>query len=236
MSAPYCLTIAGFDPSGGAGLNGDIKTWDRLGIVGLSVCTSITIQSENIFNGVEWTPIDIINKQLLLLLQQYHITHIKIGLIQNQEVLDTVLTLISNNAPEAFVIWDPILKASAGFDFEHFHENELSFLKYVQLITPNESEYNLLSLSNFTGFILKTGGASSPDSLIQNKTLIHRFDTKEAKGDKHGTGCVYSAAILAFLAKGFQLNKAISMAKSYVSEYISTHHSLLGIHSKVASI
>ena len=227
----YCLTIAGFDPSGGAGLNADIKVFNRFKVHGLSVCSAITIQSEDVFESVEWISVEVILRQLKLLLSQYDVGFVKIGLIQNQTVLAEIVNCLKQANPAVFILWDPILKASAGFDFDHFKQGcSAGVFRYIDLITPNHEEYSALGLSKSSPFdILKTGGRTNADVLITDAEDI-TFETKAVVGDKHGTGCVLSAVIVAHLANGGDLPIAIRAAKDYVATFITSDLSLLGFH------
>src|ERR1700729_4382873 len=106
---PYVLSIAGFDPSGGAGILADIKTFEAQQTLGLGVCSALTYQTENTFEGVTWVNKDTIIKQLAPLLKAYSIDYVKIGLIENMEVLNSIIDYLLGKNPSMRIIWDPIL-------------------------------------------------------------------------------------------------------------------------------
>src|SRR5436190_9108916 len=93
------ISIAGFDPSGGAGILADVKTFESLGVYGFGVCSAITLQTENEFKGVAWIPLHQIELQLDTLLQRYEVEFLKIGLIQSLEVLDQLVQAIIKKYP-----------------------------------------------------------------------------------------------------------------------------------------
>ncbi len=238
----YVLTIAGFDPCNGAGLTADVKTFEAQGVYGLSVCTAVTIQHESDFKGVEWVKQETILQQLAILKEKYIFQYIKIGLIENLSVMNAVVDDLINYNPNIKIIWDPILKASAGFRFHGKFERELftKVAKKCYLITPNQREWAQLFgprietdiATKFTNVLLKGGharGELSTDTLFQ-KGEVTRFSNLRIDGSKHGTGCVLSAGIVAQLATGNSLNSACEQAKKYVTKFIKSTENLLGKH------
>jgi len=242
---PYILSIAGFDPSGGAGILADIKTFEAQITLGLGVCSALTYQTENTFEGVTWVDEETIIKQIAPLLKAYTIDYVKIGLIENMKVLNSIINYLLSKNPLVHIIWDPILSASAGFDFHTIiPENELIVLaKKIYLITPNLKEIKQLfpslspeeaafSLSKSCAVFLKGGHTNdntSNDVLFSGgeKTV---YESARLTYDKHGTGCVLSASITALLAKGLPLEEACGKAKEYTGNFISSNSTLLGYH------
>lgn len=243
---PYALSIAGFDPSGGAGLTADTKTFEALKVQGLSVCTAITYQHEAAFAGVDWLGIDQLEKQLDVLLRKYPVPFIKVGLVQNMDTLLQLLVLVQRLSPETKLIWDPILKASAGFTFhEGVKEAQLQELcRYLYLITPNWQELQQLilgvppteaaaELSHYCQVLLKGGhneGKPGYDYLYANGEVKSFRPKQEVPQGKHGSGCVLSAAITALLAQGYPLHKACRKAKDYTTRFLNSNNTLLGYH------
>ena len=141
----FALTIAGFDPSGGAGLLADIKTFEANQVYGLGVCTALTVQHENRFDSVQWVESELIIKQAKILFEKYSIQYVKIGLVKSLDDLSKIITALLTWNPDITIIWDPILKASAGFNFH----DEIStitlktILKHIYVLTPNLPEANL---------------------------------------------------------------------------------------------
>ena len=243
---PYVLSIAGFDPSGGAGIAADIKTFEQHKVCGLSVVTSVTYQHESYFEGVKWLSIEEIRQQLDVLKLQYQPHCIKIGLVESFERLVQILQWIKWNWPEAFVIWDPILTASAGFPFHNPQQAELQKLipGYINLITPNIPEYNQLFgeqkaqqvVDEYNCGLLLKGGHSTTDHvtdyLYQPEESKTEITSQKVSGDwqKHGTGCVLSAAIGAQMANDVPLSEACKKAHFYVKQFIASDEGLLGFH------
>ena len=244
---PFVLSIAGFDPSAGAGVLADIKTLEANQVYGLGVCTALTFQHESQFDGVSWISLKEIERQLEVLYQKYTIAVVKIGLVENIATLSGIVDAVLRANPSSKIIFDPILKASAGFDFhDSMTLDSLALvLQQVYLITPNIPELNRLVLGNAPSeekalqlaascsVYLKGGHnttATAEDVLFENG-LVSFFDSPRIEnGEKHGSGCVLSSAIAAGLAKGYDLHKACSDAKTYINHFLSSSPTLLGSH------
>lgn len=234
---PYCLSIAGFDPSAGAGVLADIKTFEQHKVYGLGVTSALTYQNDSSFDGVRWCPENEIMSQIIPL-QKYNIKAIKIGLIENISVLELLLDQLKIIFPLAFIIWDPILKASAGFEFHNNSQIPTEILSNIDLITPNLDEFNQLGFQNGLpdcAVLLKGGHAETnkgTDVLyFQNKQFTIEGNTLPHT-EKHGTGCVLSSAICANIALGNELPDACKNAKAYIEKIISSNNSKLGYHQK----
>ena len=242
MSRPIVLSIAGIDPSGGAGLLADIKTFEMHKTLGFGVCSAITYQSENKFEGLHWLSDTEIINQLSPLVKKHEIKIVKIGLIQDLKTLETIINyLTENNISDLKIIWDPILSASAGFIFHNAFESNLlsGILKRIHLITPNKSEFDYLNLkcpniTELTRVLLKgghNGGSSSDDRLIwKNKELEYK-NARYKDTDKHGTGCILSAAIASNLALNYSIEDSCKHAKDYVNKILLSNASMLGYHT-----
>ncbi|MGB0522202.1 MAG: hydroxymethylpyrimidine/phosphomethylpyrimidine kinase [Flammeovirgaceae bacterium] len=244
---PYVLSIAGFDPSSGAGITSDVKTFEALQVYGLSVCTALTIQTDRTFLNVNWLEADQIIDQLAPLLETFPIAYCKIGLIKNWETLSEVIDYLKHTHSGIQLILDPILKASAGFDFEHEQLGNYTskILKRLALLTPNyhealqitqehDAEYACAWLSKHCPTLLK--GGHHPDELghdyLYQQEAVHVFKpTHDDVSEKHGSGCVLSAAITAYLALGNDLISACSKAKAYTTNFLASNSTLLGYHS-----
>jgi len=239
---PYSLSIAGHDPSAGAGLTADLKTMEQLGTYGLSVCTAITIQNDKQFEKVHWVLPDLLLQQIQVLQQRFEWKAVKIGLIQNWQVLAQLIVQFEDTP----IVFDPIFSASAGFEF-HRGFDAFEVLKKITLITPNHLEIQQLIpnetpengakiLSQYCAVLLKGGHSDTRlgwDELWQNGERIATFAPQQtAIHSKHGSGCVLSAAIAAYLAKGKSLTAACGLAKQYVEKFLTSNDTLLGYHNK----
>lgn len=245
---PFCLSIAGFDPSGGAGILADIKSFEQSGAYGLGVLTSNTIQTETKFVRILWENSTQIADQLSVMLESYPISSIKIGIIENLERVDTLITQINNHSSEIAIIWDPIIKSSTGFRFLQEMDVQIlhQVLAKILMITPNTYEACSLgrsediletcaSLSDHCHVLLKGGHrneALGVDLLFRKEKEIMTFQPKSsAYTAKHGSGCVLSASICANLALGLDLIDAIKQAKIYSEAFLSSNQNRLGYHS-----
>ena len=250
-SRPVVLSVAGFDPSGGAGLLADIKTFEQNKVYGLGVVSALTWQNESEFEKVEWLSVEKVISQIEILLRKSKIEYAKIGLIENTSALSAIIEFLKNYNPKIKIIWDPVIKASAGMNFHSLSENTswIKCLNDIFLITPNWSEASWLSgqidpiqagseLSKFTNVYLK--GGHNPDKpghdyvFTQNSELdtfsySFRPKIKDVKA-KHGSGCVFAAALTALLARGLPLKMASLLAKEYVTRYLISNPTLLGFH------
>lgn len=244
---PIVLSVAGFDPTGGAGALADMKTVEQFSCLGMSVLTSTTIQTETDFISVDWFSEEQILAQLNPLVTNYRISAIKIGIIQNLNVLTSVTTLLKKHFQEAPIVWDPVLAASSGFVL-HESWNPEAFqnaLSRIDLITPNVHEARQLmncddelvaafQLGQFTNVLLKGGHSSvrrGIDFLIENgiPTEIQADELAEY-APKHGSGCILSAALTANLALGKSLQEASRIAKRYTEERLASNPNLLAYH------
>jgi hydroxymethylpyrimidine/phosphomethylpyrimidine kinase len=242
---PFALSIAGFDPCGGAGILADVKAFELNKVQGLAVCTAITFQNDINFHAVKWMSIEDILKQVDVLFERFKINYVKIGLVENLMVLKEIISHLKKINPKVKIIWDPIVKASAGFTFhKEVSQSDLEEIcKGIFLITPNLDEIKLFyndipaqeaaeSLSGYTNVFLK--GGHTPATMIKDilweKKEKQVFVSDKIASDKRGTGCVLSAAILAGLAKGYSLQESCRQSKSYVTSYIKSNQGLLGHH------
>jgi hydroxymethylpyrimidine/phosphomethylpyrimidine kinase len=232
---PYCLTIGGFDPSGGAGVLADIKAFEQHRCQGLAVLTANTIQTENSFEKINWIDEATIFAQLSIILDRYNIKFVKIGLLQSGEFLEKIISLLTEKQPNVRIVWDPILSATAGgeFDENRFSNFASSNALSKLIITPNIPEFELLKLSKSTNIVYLKGGHAEKKGYD-----VLYFDGKEfpfapqvkTNFTKHGTGCIFSAALLANLSLEYPMIKACLRAKRYVEKRLVSNPSLLAYH------
>ncbi|MBO2010429.1 hydroxymethylpyrimidine/phosphomethylpyrimidine kinase [Hymenobacter negativus] len=244
---PYALSIAGFDPSAGAGLLADVKTLEAYGVYGLGACTALTVQNDMTFERVSWVPTVEIRDQIQILFARFKVDFIKIGLVESlAQLLELVRWMKSQNS-SLQIIWDPVLKATAGYEFHLAPDQELvrALCSEVALITPNQPEMLRLwpadsaetaarVVSRFCPVLLKGGHATGDlaTDVLLAEGARHEFSVPRlAHGEKHGSGCVLSAAVLAGLAKGQGLVDACRLAKGYTSAFLGSNETLLGFHS-----
>ena len=244
---PYVLSIAGYDASAGAGVLADVKTFENIGVYGLAVTTCITYQNDSKFKGVHWLSKKKIKKQLYPILDAYKIEHVKIGLIENLEVLSEIIELLLGYNNEIKIVWDPILKASVGFSFhKKLSKKYLQHIfETIEWITPNWQEVVALTgekdavngaeiIGAFCNVYLKGGHSietPATDMIWINRKLDILHPKEISELEKHGTGCVLSSAITAYLALGNSMHKSCELAKEYTYRFLISNKTNLGFHA-----
>lgn len=242
---PFVLTIAGFDPSGGAGILADIKTFEQNLVQGFAINTGNTIQTENEFFEMQWTDINFVLKSIAVLFDNYTIEAVKIGIVPSLDYLKEIVFTIKKYSSKTKIVWDTILKSSTEFDFLNIENRNLllEILSIIDLITPNYNEmlklfpaFNFLSntsVSGVGGILLK--GGHNPNEIgvdyLYTQNKVHKYLPKNDNCfEKHGSGCVLSAAITANLALGQNLKTACENAKTYTENYLLSNQTKLGFH------
>jgi hydroxymethylpyrimidine/phosphomethylpyrimidine kinase len=241
---PFVMSIAGYDPSGGAGLLADIKTFEQLKVQGLGVCTAMTLQTESQCLSLNWQPLEEILSAIDVLMKNYHLEVVKIGVIKDAEFLSEIIKIIKINNSETKIVWDPVLKSTSEFSF--FDLNTISelenVLKQTDLITPNYNEYKVLQKNclfekseNTCSVLIKGGHREDKigtDILIENGKEVSIYPTDETSVyyPKHGSGCVLSSAIAGHLALGENVENACRNGKLYIEKFLTSNSTLLGFH------
>lgn len=244
---PFALSIAGFDPSAGAGLLADVKTLEASGVYGLGVCTALTVQNDVVFEYVSWVGAADIRDQIRVLLSRFRVDFVKIGLVESLPQLLQLLGWLKELNPQVQLLWDPVLQATAGYEFHPQPDPEVlrALFAELALITPNRPEMLRLwpaataeaaaeAVSQFCPVLLKGGHETGPlatDVLLAHGQR-HEFSAPRlAHGAKHGSGCVLSAAVLAQLAHGHNLVDACRAGKAYTTAFLASNATLLGYHA-----
>lgn len=244
---PIVLTIAGFDPSGGAGVLADTKTFEQHKVYGFAINTANTIQTENEFHKIQWTPIDFVLESITALLDNYVVKAVKIGIVPSLDYLGQIVFCLKKHYPFIKIIWDPVLKSSTEFEFLSL-QNQASLIEISQqivLITPNYNEIKHFDpkekdpkkiaklFSDYCSILLKGGHNTNEIGIdfLYTPNDVHKYLPKTTECyEKHGSGCVLSAAITANLALGQNLKTACENAKTYTENYLSSNPSKLGFH------
>jgi hydroxymethylpyrimidine kinase/phosphomethylpyrimidine kinase len=238
------LSIAGSDSGAGAGIQADLKTFSALGIYGCTVITVITAQNTQGVSAIFEVKPDIIREQITSVLSDIPPDAIKIGMVYSKQIIQTVSKLISkSNCP---VVLDPIILAGTGGKLLLNNAIE-SFIDELiplsTLITPNLTEAEKLTNTKIKSEIDATEAANSIRKFGAKNVIIKgcRFDSKKSITDffldsngrsakfsnprikikeTHGSGCNFSAAAAAFVAKGFSLIQACRLANQYIHDAI----------------
>lgn len=246
------LSIAGFDPCGGAGVLADMKTIEQHKCLGMAVNTSITDQVEDNFISVKWFSADEIISNIKTLTNKYSIDFVKIGIIENLNTLHEVVSFLKQQNKNITIVWDTVLTSSSGFNLmERIDSHKLiEVLKNIYLITPNINEAIKLSgalgiqtdkeveaanhLAEYCNVLLKGGHSNTQkgiDHLFFNKQTI-KIQTESLKelSPKHGSGCILSSSITANLALGYDLETACKSSKLYIEKILNSNSNLLAYH------
>lgn len=245
----HCLTIAGSDSSGGAGIQADLKAFSANGVFGMSVITAITAQNtQGVFDVQDVTPA-MIAHQIEVIFDDIRVDAIKIGMVSRPETIEIIAKTLKKYPLPPLVI-DPVMISKSGYNLLQPEAQKALIdllLPMATLITPNLPEaevivgYKIDTLDLMQQaardlhtlgctYVLVKGGHLEDDAtdvLFDGETFsflhVKRLETKNT----HGTGCTLSSAIAANLAKGMCVKIAVEEAKAYITEAI-THGFALG--------
>lgn len=233
------LTIAGSDPSGGAGIQADLKTFAAYKTYGMSVITSLTSQNTmGVTDVVDLSP-EFVGKQLDAVFEDIYPDAVKIGMVSNEGIIGIIAKKLKEY--EAInVVLDPVMVSTSGSELMNAEARDLlieELLPLADIITPNMREAAVLSGidvnikedmekaariigEKIDGAILVKGGhlkASADDLLYINKELNWIEGDRLENTNVHGTGCTLSSAIAANLGKGMDVKQAFIEAKEYLT-------------------
>jgi len=221
---PNVLTIAGSDPSGGAGIQADLKTFTTLGTYGMAAITALTAQNTQGVTAIHTPPPEFLEQQLIAIFEDIDVHAVKIGMIATAENAEIIASILKKYKPK-HIILDPIMIATSGDQLitdEAITALKTNLTPLATLITPNIPEHKILGTFNVPT-LLKGGhntGETATDTLIQNGKETKFSAPRINTNNTHGTGCTLAAAITATLAKGRPLESAIQSAKTYLSNAI----------------
>lgn len=238
------LTIAGSDSGGGAGIQADLKTFQELDVYGMSAITAITAQNTLGVHAVHPIPVDIVSKQIDAVAQDIGINALKTGMLFSSEIIEAVAAKIKEHKWEKVVV-DPVMIAKGGSPLlqkEAILSIKRQLLPKTYLITPNTPEAEQLSgviikneqdkrtaakklLDMGVKYVLIKGGhdddQNESNDLLFDGDNFHSFKSPRYKTkNTHGTGCTFSAAITAELAKGSTIYDAVQTGKNFISAAI----------------
>jgi hydroxymethylpyrimidine/phosphomethylpyrimidine kinase len=235
---PKCLSIAGFDGSGGAGLQADLKTFSALGCYGMTVLTALPVQNTMGVRSCYEIPLQAIQQQLEAVFDDIVPDSIKIGMLFKQDIVELVANFLKERAIHIPIVLDPVMVAKSG-DYlllpEAINALKTHIIPLTTIITPNLPEAE--ALTNTTGdmqtlakqlldlgsqaVLLKGGHQTGQESndiyLDQNGQMLWLSSPRIDSKNTHGTGCTLSAAIASYLALGKPLIEACGLAKHYLS-------------------
>ncbi|MDH4319102.1 MAG: bifunctional hydroxymethylpyrimidine kinase/phosphomethylpyrimidine kinase [Desulfobulbaceae bacterium] len=244
---PTALTIAGSDPTGGAGIQADIKTMTRLGVYAASAITAVTVQNSKGVSRVMPLPPDLVREQILAVLDDHHVSHIKIGMVGTMEIARTIAETLAKFSGE--VILDPVMISTTGqnlFDSVHNYAPEL--LEVTTVLTPNLPELAILAdeevdttaksmraatvllgkLPRLRAVLIKGGHEEGQfqitDRLLMNDEgeikLITRPHLRINTTNCHGTGCTLASAFTAFHLRDWHYGTAFRNSVQYMDKIL----------------
>jgi hydroxymethylpyrimidine/phosphomethylpyrimidine kinase len=244
---PVALTIAGSDPSGGAGIQADLKTFSALGVYGTSVITALTAQSTVGVTGVHVVPTEFVTQQLETLVADVRLDAIKIGMLANAGIIGAVGDFLLHQDHVDYVVLDPVMVATSGDRLlaDDAIEAMRDLLPLASLITPNLAEAaalldtrpaHTLADMRLQAIALQELGAprvlikgghldDGPESVdvlldVDGEALLRapRIDTVNT----HGTGCTLSSALAALRPQRHSWLEAALDAKSWLTAALAT--------------
>jgi hydroxymethylpyrimidine/phosphomethylpyrimidine kinase len=238
---PVVLSVAGFDPSGGAGIIADLKTFAAHNCYGVAAITALTVQNTQGVSSVHPVEPAVLKKSILSLLSDGRVKALKIGMLGNDNLAAVVAEILKSN-PDLLSVLDPIVRSStdvALLDASGLAYMRKHLLPRVTVVTPNLAEAAALTgipVDNVESMksaarklvelgaraVVVTGGhLDKPIDVFFDGTTMEAFDSDRVKPDNtHGTGCTFSSAVAANLALGRRLRDAVVLAKAYVVEAI----------------
>jgi hydroxymethylpyrimidine/phosphomethylpyrimidine kinase len=254
-SIPVALTIAGSDSSAGAGIQADLKTFSALDVYGLNAVTCVVAETPGKVLRIQPIDLEIVRAQIEVLARNFPIAAVKTGLLCSAGIISTVARTILDLGLRVPIVVDPVITATSGdtlLERGAIEAYEKELFPLASLITPNLDEASQLLGSRVsdrksmehagkelkkkfkTSILLKGGhltGENALDLLFADERIVEFSAPFVRDVATHGTGCTYSAAITAELAKGASLPDAVTRAKKFVTTAIRNHHRWGHIHA-----
>ncbi|MEW6208921.1 MAG: bifunctional hydroxymethylpyrimidine kinase/phosphomethylpyrimidine kinase [Acidobacteriota bacterium] len=237
------LTIAGFDPSAGAGVLADIKTIAAFHCYGAAVVTSVTHQNTIGVFGADHLSASSVTSQLRALFDDFQIAAVKTGMLPTSEIISAVAAMLSEKPVPRFVL-DPVIRSTSGYDLIDKKARRAlvgQLFPLASLVTPNRIEAETVTGIRIDSAETTVKAARALRDLGARAVLIKGGDAQgeaavdvlvDASGENfysaerihsrhtHGTGCALSAALACLLALDYPLKEAVPIAKRYIAEAI----------------
>lgn len=244
---PIVLSIAGTDPSGGAGISADIKAISATGSYATAVITALVSQNTQGVQAIFNIPTDVIATQFDSIFDDLSVAAVKIGMLHQRNVIETVAKALRKFKPKN-IVFDPVMVAKDGsvlLDLKAIRDLKQDIFPHVSLITPNLYEASVLlnqhisSLKEMqhaafelgethqTNVLIKGGHVNDDESrdvlyLYEESRLYEFTAIRTHTLNTHGTGCTLSAAIASYIAQDFSIIDAVGNAKKYITESIAS--------------
>ncbi|MDH3348594.1 MAG: bifunctional hydroxymethylpyrimidine kinase/phosphomethylpyrimidine kinase [Desulfobulbaceae bacterium] len=244
---PTALTIAGSDPTGGAGIQADLKTMTRIGVYGASAITCITVQNSKGVTRAEPLSTSLVREQIMAVLQDHHVSHIKIGMVGTNKIAQTIAEVLNHFSGE--IILDPVMVSSTGHDLIEPGKNySPELLAIATVLTPNLPELAILAdqevdttaksvraatllleeLPRLRAVLLKGGHSEDqfqitdrlvmvPDGKVELITWPH---LRIKTSNTHGTGCTLASAFTAYHLLDWHYGTAFRNSVQYMDKIL----------------
>ncbi len=235
------LSIAGSDPSGGAGIQADIKTFQSIGVFGMGVITAVTVQNTKKVFAIQEIKPELVFDQIFCIFEDSEINAIKIGMVYNEAIIKAVASAITRLKIKPPVIIDPVMISKSGYPLLSADASSdliNILMPMADIITPNIPEAESLTgivitnvedmksaaymIAEKTGTkVIVKGGHLDSDfayDVIYDGMSFSVVDAVKIKTrNTHGTGCAFSSAITAYMALGDDFSTAVKKAKDYIT-------------------
>lgn len=243
-SYPSVLSIAGFDGSGGAGIQADIKTISALGCFATTVLTALPVQNTTGVKSIHTIPYSVVEEQLHTILDDIFPNAIKIGMVHSCELVDTIVRVLKEY-PKINLVFDPVMVATSGdklIEDKTIQSIIEQLFPLADIITPNLDEAAVLAQMSIetvddmyaAGEKIKELGCNSlllKGGHLKTKLLTSLYfpaigKVEEYRSEKydtnntHGSGCTLSSAIASYIAQGKRFSDAVAFAQDYVQQAI----------------
>lgn len=241
---PVALTIAGSDSCGGAGIQADLKTFQALGVYGMSAVTAVTVQNtQKVYDVQEMAP-HIVHDQITCLFADIEIQAVKIGMVSSAALIEAIADALGQ-VQRPPVVLDPVMISKSGYNLLDQNARDTLIQKLfplAEVVTPNIHEAEAIVGNTITTDVQMRKSAQAIVALGARKVVVKGghmggnhatdivFDGQEFKTvrserfdtiNTHGTGCTFSSAIAAYLARGESFFPAVQKAKHYVTGAIA---------------
>ena len=237
------LSIAGTDPTGGAGIQTDLKTFEAHGVYGMAVISAVVAQNTFHVTGMQAVPADLVGRQIDCVFEDIRPDAVKIGMVFSAEMIGVIAEKLRAYSAEHIVV-DPVMVATSGSKLlrdDAVQALTEKLLPMAEVVTPNIPEAEILSGMSITDAagmeaaakvisekygcsVLCKGGhqINDADDLLWRSGSGKWFHGKRINNpNTHGTGCTLSSAIASKLAKGYDLDTSVERAKAYISGCLS---------------
>ena len=244
------LSIAGSDPSGGAGIQADLKTFAANGVYGMAAVTALTVHNTMGVEGIHLIPKKFVASQINAIFRDICVSSVKVGMVANAEIAKEVGATLAKYK-KVFLVVDPVMVAKGGsplLDKKAIQAVKDNLIPLATIVTPNLPEAAILLGSSIAkseedmvyqgkallnlgpkSILMKGGhseGITSNDLLVTENNYVWFKEKRINTKNTHGTGCTLSSSIASFLAKDFSVEESVSKAKKFVTNAIRNSEKL----------